>query len=99
MRPGFGDASRLFERDHVCRSLFHDTEAIAFQLTDDRCLPGTRSYGHDEPFHRVFHLWVMEFSDFGTLDGNRRKEGKFNGRCERMLTLCLDEWWRRRESN
>jgi CRP-like cAMP-binding protein len=55
MRPRFGDASRLFERDHVSGGLFHNAEAVVFQLTDDCRLPGTGRPGHNESLHEVFH--------------------------------------------
>jgi hypothetical protein len=43
MRPRFGDAPRLLQGNDVGGRFLDDIEAVEFQLTDYRCLPGAGS--------------------------------------------------------
>jgi hypothetical protein len=52
MRPRFGDAPRLLQCDDVGGRLLDDTEAVEFQLTDYRCLPGAGNPCQYEPSQR-----------------------------------------------
>jgi hypothetical protein len=63
MHPGLLRSSCVRGGDDVRRGLFDDAEAIQFQLTDDRCLPGARRTGDDEPSHVVMHSWSKKHGE------------------------------------
>jgi len=52
MRPGLGDAPRLFESDYIRRSLLNDAQAVVLELADDSGLAAARSSGYDESLHK-----------------------------------------------